>query len=158
MLALMGTILGAWIMSMDVNETTVTKYNPLAEITGEFDKEQTPDFVEYNPSTNYTGYYTPDSVVGDNKYFDGVEYKESAPNNYRLNLQPITDSSATYTLSDSFTSQRPGAAVINSFTYLINSCFLLIFVINSLSFFLTLYIYYNKFNLKNQLILSYCQN
>lgn len=106
MVAIIGAIAGSWIMSMDVIETSVTKYNPLVDITSEFQTEKTPDYVDYSPSTNYTGYYTQDSIIGDTTYFDGVDYAESSPNNYRLNLPPLVYETETYDLRD-FQSDRP---------------------------------------------------
>ena len=100
MIALVGMLLGSWVMSMDVEENEVTKYNALTGIEGLFDSELTPTFTEYSPSTNYTGYYTDDSIVGENHYFDGVNYTPTQPNNYRLNLQPLNESSGSITLGD----------------------------------------------------------
>jgi len=89
MLALVGAVIGSYVMSMDVIEQEVTKYNPLADMTGEFEREQTPEYVEYNPSTNYTGYYTDDSIVGIKKYFDGVSFTDSIqPNNFVIQSKP----------------------------------------------------------------------
>ena len=99
MVAIVGTLMGSWIMSMDVEEEQVTKYDPLADIVGLFDSEQTPTFTEYNPSTNYTGYYTDVSVIDSVKYFDGVDFTGSKPNNYRVNLPPTELVSDTKTLS-----------------------------------------------------------
>lgn len=82
--AIVGTIILGWALSTDVYEEEVTRYNPLADITGEFDTERSPDYIEYDPISNYTGYYT----AASNGYFDGVNYTQSSPNNYRLNLQP----------------------------------------------------------------------
>ena len=67
MVAIVGTLMGSWVMSMDVEEEQVIKYDPLADIVGLFDSEQTPTFTEYSPSTNYTGYYTDTSVIGETK-------------------------------------------------------------------------------------------
>jgi len=101
MLALVGTILLSWTLSMDVNEVEVTKYNPLADMTGEFDREQTPEYVKYNPSTNYTGYYTDTSVIGGVKYFDGVSFTDSStPNNFRVKANPTVYLDSSITLSD----------------------------------------------------------
>lgn len=87
-------------MSMDVVEEKVVKYNELADIVGEFDSQQTPTFTEYNPSTNYTGYFTDDTIIGDTRYFGGVDYTASNPNNYRLNLMPEDVTSGTITVTD----------------------------------------------------------
>lgn len=90
-LALVGMLLGSWVMSMDVTEEEVTKYNALTEIGGLFESEKTPTFTEYNPSTNYTGYYTSDSIVGTDRFFDGVEFSEStSPNNFRVQKMPTS--------------------------------------------------------------------
>lgn len=100
MLALVGAVIGSYVMSMDVIEKEVTKYNPLADMTGEFDREQTPEYVEYNPSTNYTGYYTDASIIGGIRYFDGVDYQRSqAGNNFRLNMPPTASDSGSVTLT-----------------------------------------------------------
>ena len=89
--ALVGMLMGSWVMSMDVTEEEVTKYNPLTEIGGLFESEKTPTFTDYNPSTNYTGYYTSISVYGDTAYFDGVDFTvASNPNNFRVQEAPTS--------------------------------------------------------------------
>lgn len=85
---------------MDVNEDEVTKYRSLAEMTGEFQSEPVPEYTNYNPSTNYTGYYTDDSVIGDHTYFGGVDYESSRPNNYRLDIMPELMNSYTQDMTD----------------------------------------------------------
>lgn len=86
------TILGSYVLSMDVEEKTVTKYAGVSELTGLFDSEQAPAYINYNPSTNYTGYYTDT----DTKYFDGVTATTTTqPNQYRLNLEPTNHSTGT---------------------------------------------------------------
>lgn len=102
MIALVGMLMGSWVMSMDVTEEEVTKYNALTEIGGLFDSEKTPTFTDYNPSTNYTGYYTDVSVIGDDRYFDGVDFNVAGnPNNFRVQEMPtasVVDSN--YDLDD----------------------------------------------------------
>lgn len=99
-IAIVGTLLGSWVMSMDVQENEVTKYNALTGIEGLFDSELTPTFTDYNPSTNYTGYYTEDSIVADVVYFDGVDYTVSLkPNNYRVQDAPGEATEGAYDLS-----------------------------------------------------------
>lgn len=101
MVAIAATLMGSWIMSMDVDEVQVTRYNALADISGEFDSEQTPTFTAYNPSTNYTGYYTDGSIVNNSKYFDGVSYTATNPNNYRIQTAPTAMTAETETLPSS---------------------------------------------------------
>ena len=91
MVALVGMLMGSWVMSMDVTEEQVTKYNALTEIGGLFDSEKTPTFTDYNPSTNYTGYYTGDSVINGKIYFDGIDFSDSSsPNNFRVQESPTS--------------------------------------------------------------------
>lgn len=91
MIALVGMLMGSWVMSMDVTEEEVTKYNALTEIGGLFDSEKTPTFTDYNPSTNYTGYYTDVSIVGEDRYFDGVDFQDAnSPNNFRVQEKPTS--------------------------------------------------------------------
>lgn len=91
LIAVVATILGSWVLSLDVTEKTVTNYEYVTELTGLFDTEQAPAYTEYNPSTNFTGYYTDQNT----KYFDGVTYTPSNQRNaYRLNLAPSTITTA----------------------------------------------------------------
>ena len=99
--ALAGALIGSWVMSMDVEEREVINYAPHTDITGLFDTEMAPQFTEYSPSSNYTGYWTPASVDGDTKYFDGVDYTPaSRANNYRVNLPPIESNVGSVELPD----------------------------------------------------------
>lgn len=90
-IALVATICGSWVLSMDVTEKESTQYNYLTELTGLFSTEQAPQYIEYNPSTNYTGYYTAESTIGENHFFDGVNYEAAAnPNSYRIQGIPLS--------------------------------------------------------------------
>lgn len=102
MIALVGMLMGSWVMSMDVTEEEVTKYNALTEIGGLFDSEKTPTFTDYNPSTNYTGYYTGDSVINGKIYFDGVDFETAtSPNNFRVQEKPTSSTiEASFDLDD----------------------------------------------------------
>ena len=96
MISLAGMLGIGWFMSMDVVMTEKTVYNELTDITPLFGSEQAPEFTDYTPSTNYTGYYTDDSTIDGVKYFAGVDYDTSARANiYRLNLAPTSTTSPT---------------------------------------------------------------
>lgn len=87
-IALVATICGSWVLSMDVTERETTQYNYLTELTGLFSTDQAPEYIEYNPSTNYTGYYTDPNT----QYFDGADYTPAEQRNqYRLKLAPNTN-------------------------------------------------------------------
>lgn len=97
-LGIIATIIGSYALSIEVSDVEVTKYQTVADLNGLFDSEQAPAFIEYNPSTNYTGYYTDDSVIDGVKYFDGVDFNRSGqPNAYRLNLKPLGYAAGTNT-------------------------------------------------------------
>lgn len=99
--ALAIALIGSWALSTEVNEVEVTTYNPIADITGLFESSQTPEYIEYNPSTNYTGYFTDESIVGGTVYFDGVDFTESSrANQYRVKTMPTQIYGGTVNLSD----------------------------------------------------------
>lgn len=54
--ALMGSILGGFILDVNAETRETTNYNYITDITGLFDTEKTPQYVDYSPSTNFTGY------------------------------------------------------------------------------------------------------
>ena len=98
-LGVVATIVCGYALSIEVTDEEITKYQYVADLNGLFDSEQAPAFIDYNPSTNYTGYYTDNSIIGNTKYFDGVEYTNGAVNQYRLNLMPTNRTTGTLTLS-----------------------------------------------------------
>lgn len=101
------TILGSYVMSLDVEEREVIKYSQVAELTGLFDSDQAPAYIDYSPSTNYTGYYTDP----DTEYYVGVDARTtSQPNQYRLNLAPTTSESSTPDISNVPTEYIPGTS------------------------------------------------
>lgn len=91
-LAIVSTALGAWVLSLDVEEREVTRYDYVTELTGLFDSEQAPTYIQYNPSVNMTGYYTDAST----KYFDGVDATlTSQRSQYRVDAAPISETAPT---------------------------------------------------------------
>lgn len=97
--AIAAALMGSWIMSMDVEEREIINYDPLSDITGLFDTEVAPQFTDYSPSSNYTGYWTAATVIDDDRYFGGVDYTPAnRPNNYRVDLPPTHNESGTLQL------------------------------------------------------------
>ena len=97
--AIAGALIGSWVMSMDVEEREVINSSPLTDITGLFDTEMAPQFTDYSPSSNYTGYWTPSSVIDNERYFDGVDYTPAnRANNYRVNLPPTESHEGTVSM------------------------------------------------------------
>ena len=104
-LGIMITIVSSYALSIEISDEEVTKYSYVTDLNGLFDSEQSPMYIEYNPSKNYTGYYTNGSIINDKKYFDGVIFSQSEqPNAYRVQLKPQNYSDGTLTLSPSLSS------------------------------------------------------
>lgn len=107
-IAIITSVGGAYALSMDVEEVEVTNYSMVTDITGVFDSSKAVTYIEYEPSTNFTGYYTSSS----NGYFDGVNYTQSNKiNNYKLNLAPTSSVDSTVTLT-SLTSDKTNPATV----------------------------------------------
>ena len=101
-------LLGSWALSTDVHEVPYTDYNYVTDLDGLFETTKAPEYIEYNPSSNYTGYYTDESIVNGKKYFDGADFDRSnRANNFSVTLKPdfeidSTVSLDTYTVMDPF--------------------------------------------------------
>lgn len=76
-LALIGTIVLGYCTDVTKVEGVRTDYDYITDITGLFETEQVPEYIEYNPNSNYVGYTGP--VVYD---------VSSQPNNYRYEIAP----------------------------------------------------------------------
>lgn len=101
-LALIGSAMAGFLLNVDKVEKTTTGYNYVTDITGLFDISDDPQYIEYNPASNYTG-YTADVVNLDVP--TGISFQPSSvANNYRIITelgQTITGPSGT--INDSST-------------------------------------------------------
>ena len=92
-LALFGTILAGFCLDVESQTRTVTNYEYVTDVTGLFDIGNAPQYIEYNPSSNYTGYA-----------YDTVNYTDAGSiNQYRYVKTQGTTSTATYTVTYSDT-------------------------------------------------------
>ena len=90
-LALLGTAIGGFVLNVHEDQREVTKYNFIADVSGLFSYSDAPEYIEYNPSSNYTGY-----TVG------AVEYTQSPyANNYRYVSVPGSIYSGSLTITNS---------------------------------------------------------
>ena len=55
-LALLGTVLAGFILSVEKTTVPVTNYDYITDVSGLFSYSDVAEYVEYNPSTNYVGY------------------------------------------------------------------------------------------------------
>lgn len=98
-LAMVTAFAGAYLAGITSSTEEVVKYNYLADVNGLFETEQYPQYIEFDPSTNYTGYYSEDSKkpheegyffaedqVGFTAYTDGKGNPRA--NNYKLDVHP----------------------------------------------------------------------
>lgn len=78
---LAGVLLGS-IANVDTHTVNTTDYEYKTDITGLFDVSQEPQYIDYNPASNYTGYTNIDSNPSDPS---GIEYTHTnIANNYRI--------------------------------------------------------------------------
>lgn len=105
-IALAGALFGAYLAGIDTEEREYTAYEYLADMSGEFEYDQSPQYIEFDPNTNYIGYYSTDTGI----YFpdDNVDYKRyDGVNNYRVNTEPEVLGSGTVEIEDSTSSGGP---------------------------------------------------
>lgn len=93
-LALMGAVFVSYFAGVESEQREYTAYEYMADVSGLFEYDQSPTYIEFDPSTNYTGYYStntgeywPDGYVD---YVSNVNPTtgEIRPNNYRIELEP----------------------------------------------------------------------
>lgn len=101
-IAIAGTLLGSYLAGIDTEQVEVTKYNYLADVSGQFSYNESPQYIDYDPSTNYVGYYS-DSSEQDGKYYfaEGeVGYvPSSSVNNHKVDLKPTMGDIKTVDIS-----------------------------------------------------------
>lgn len=107
--ALSVALFGSYFAGVTSYETEVINYKWLADVSGEFDYDQSPQYIDFDPSSNYTGYFSNDSYSEImNKYYfakDEVEFIPNVvndvpvPNNYKIDFEPEVVSEVTINLS-----------------------------------------------------------
>ena len=96
-LAIVGALGVSYFAGIEPTDVEVTKYEYLADVSGLFDYDQSPQYIEFDPSTNYVGYYSTDT--GEYWPVDSVGYERNQNvNNYRVKLEPNTLSASTVSL------------------------------------------------------------
>ena len=86
-LAIAGAIVGGYLAGIEGVEHDVTKFNYLADVSGLYDYDTSPQYIEYDPSSNYTGYYSTDT--GEYWPVEYVDYtRNNQINNYKVNIEP----------------------------------------------------------------------
>lgn len=83
-LALGGSIFGTVLMSAEETTYDVTKYRFETEVTGLFPVDTSPDYIDYDLSSNYTGYYMEDTEINGVRYWGGATFTPTGVNNYPI--------------------------------------------------------------------------
>lgn len=94
--AIMGTILMGFALSAETKTVQYDDWDYLANVSGMFDTDQTPQYVQYNPAANWTGF----STSKDHSDTSGIEYTTSSNANLYPIKQQSTSSSFNTTLGD----------------------------------------------------------
>lgn len=97
-MALLGTVLAGFVASIEKENQPVSKWDYITDVSGLMDHSQAPEYIDYNPSTNYTGYTNGTGTV--------VYSPSSGVNNYRYVVEAGTDEAIT-----------PNITVTNSSSY-----------------------------------------
>lgn len=77
--AIMGMVLSGFVLSVDAREVQTTTYDYVTDISGLFEYSQDPTFIDYNPSANWTGYYTDTAGVTAGINYSTVDRANSYP-------------------------------------------------------------------------------
>ena len=119
-LAFMASIGVGFFMSLDSVNVDKEISEQVADINGLFDSTSIPTYIEYNPSSNYTGYH-PQSDR-DYAYFGGVLYNENMDdaghiivNNYPVKYEPTISATQQVTLDGSYEQAFPADHAANIF-------------------------------------------
>jgi len=99
-LAIGGGIAGTYLLSAEPTTQEITKYNLVADISGLFDTDESPQYFDYDLSQNYTGYYTEDTVINGVNYWGGADFTPTGVNNYPIRYGPQNETSGQYDLMD----------------------------------------------------------
>ena len=99
-LAVGGAIAGTVMLSAEEQTNEVTRYVLVADVTGLFDTDESPKYMDYDLARNYTGYYTMETVVNGVNYWGGAEFVTANVNNYPVRMIPQTETEANYRVFD----------------------------------------------------------
>lgn len=100
--ALFGAGLAGLALSADTVTEDVTIYSPVTDLGGLFSYSEEPEYIEYNPASNWTGFT--EEING--TITGGITYTPSRlPNSYPIKQTSVTDSTTTITLDKTVLTQ-----------------------------------------------------
>lgn len=106
-------LFGSYLAGVTPHEEEYTNYEYLTDVNVLFDYDTTPRYIDYDPSANYTGYYTNDTFSESaNRYYfavDEVGFEPSGTvNNYKVPLPPTFSETTISDLSQLSDTNVPG--------------------------------------------------
>lgn len=92
-LCLFGSALACIIFNVDSEDVTTTKYDYVTDVSGLFEHSDAPQYTEYNPISNYTGY---SNTIAAADSPSGINFTSSnAASNYTILTKPATTTAST---------------------------------------------------------------
>ena len=108
--AVMGMVLSGFLLSVDAYERQVTQFDFVTDVSGLFEYTDEPSFTDYNPSANWTGFYT-----GSSDITDGIDFtSQSVANSYPIKQASTVTGTGTAQLDDLDLEQLSPPVIISS--------------------------------------------
>ena len=103
---------GSLLLNVDKTEEVTTAYNYVTDITGLFDVTDEPQYIDFNPASNYTGYQSAPMI------YENTGNRFKAVNSGSISITPSTITVNDYTFNMSVTD---GTVLLSSAYFLYKS-------------------------------------
>ena len=102
-IALIGTVFGGFILNVNSEFTTATDYTDVTDVTSLYTFNSQPDYLDYNPAKNFTGYRL------SNNSGSGISYTQSSTMN-QYYMGSTSSTTETLDLTSMYTSNFPAVS------------------------------------------------
>lgn len=102
-IALIGTVFGGFILNVNSEFTTATDYTDVTDVTSLYSFNPQPDYLDYNPAKNFTGYRL------SNNSGSGISYTQSSTMN-QYYMGSMSSTTETLDLTSMYTSNFPAVS------------------------------------------------
>ena len=113
-LALMGSILGGFCLGVESETRDVTNYDYKTDLTGTFATENAPEYIDYSPAANFTGYLRNSVDYTQSSTANAFRYIVSYPLDQEMTKQ-ITQNDF-FPSSNDFLTNSPGTQLVLNVT------------------------------------------
>lgn len=101
-MCIFGSAICSLVLNVDTSEVTTTKYNYVTDVTGLFEHTDAPQYTEFSPIANYTGYT---NTTANTTNPSGIDFERTnTANNYTILVNPATAASGPSGTVDNGTS------------------------------------------------------